>query len=146
MAKRYFVHLSAEERESLLGLSQRGRAAARTIRRALTLLLAVEGKSDESIAQVLHVGVSTVQRTRRRLAEEGLRAALEEHPRPGGRRRLSIRQQAVLAMLTSSPPPSGHQRWTTDLLAEELLRRGIVQTLSDETVRRALRELRPRSG
>ena len=54
MAKIYIVDLSAEEKEQLLELTSRGQAPARKMKRAQILLLANEGKKDETIAEVLH--------------------------------------------------------------------------------------------
>jgi putative transposase len=51
------------------------------VRRAQTLLLAADGRIDEDIAEALHIGVATVERTRRRFVEEGLESALRERPR-----------------------------------------------------------------
>lgn len=53
MFKKWTVLLSEEQEEQLLELVTRGNACARAIRRAHTLLLAWEGKTDEHIAAVL---------------------------------------------------------------------------------------------
>ena len=65
MAKRYRVTLSDKERERLDDLTRKGTASVRMVRRAQTLLLAAEERIDEDIAQALHIGVATVERTRR---------------------------------------------------------------------------------
>ena len=62
--KLYRVDLTPSERDALLALTQKGRTAARKIRRAQILLLADRGQTDTTIAQALAVGVSTVERTR----------------------------------------------------------------------------------
>ncbi len=43
-----------------------------------------EGYADETIAQMLHVGESTVHRTRQKCMDGGVEFALSEQPRPGG--------------------------------------------------------------
>ena len=73
VAKRYRVALTDEERQRLDDLTRKGTASARMVRRAQTLLLADEGRTDEAVAATLHVGVSTVERTRRRCVEGGRR-------------------------------------------------------------------------
>src|SRR5579859_6967732 len=88
MAVKYGVNLSAEERTQLQDLTRKGTVAARRATRAHILLHADEGAADEAIAQALHVGISTVHRTRQRCVEEGLEAALQERPRPGARRKI----------------------------------------------------------
>jgi transposase len=138
--KRYVVDLTAEERAALQALTQKGKAAARSIRRAQILLLADEGLTDAAIAQFLHIGHATVERTRQRLVEAGLPAALAEKPRPGARRKLDGKQEAFLVALACSAPPQGRDQWTMQLLADRMVTLGVVETLSDETVRQRLKE------
>jgi Homeodomain-like domain-containing protein len=68
MTIRYRVDLSEAERSELKALLRGGRRAARTLKRAQILLAADAGMPDETIAQSLGVGGSTVYRTKRRSA------------------------------------------------------------------------------
>ena len=138
--KLYRVDLSEAERTALLALIQKGKAAARKVRRAHTLLLAAEGKTDRQISEALHTGTATVERLRKRFVEEGLAAALAEKPRPGAERKLDGKQEALLVALTCSAPPEGRRHWTMQLLADRLVALGVVESLSDETVRRLLKQ------
>jgi transposase len=138
--KRYIVDLTSEERASLEAITRKGKAAARSIRRAQTLLLADEGLTDAAIAFRLNIGHATVERTRQRFVLEGLHAALSEKPRPGGTRKLDGKQEALLVALACSAPPEGRDTWSMQLLADRLVTLGVVETLSDETVRRRLKE------
>jgi transposase len=140
MTKRYRVDLTEEERAGLLALTKQGRAAARKIRRAQTLLLAADGLTDDAVAAALHIGRATVERTRKRFVEEGLEAALAEHPRPGGQPKLDGKQEAFLVALACSDAPEGRNHWTMQLLAEQMVALGVVESLSDETVRRTLKK------
>ncbi len=140
MKKMYLVQLSEGERRRLLDLLRRGRAPARQLRRAHTLLLAHEGLSDERIAETLHMGRSTVERTRKKYAEGGLERALNERPRPGQPRRLGGKQEAFLVALACSQAPEGRARWTMQLLADRLVELEVVDEISDETVRRTLKK------
>jgi hypothetical protein len=45
--------------------------------------------------------------------------ALNELPRPGGQCKLSGKQEAHLIAVACTPAPSGHTRWTLQLLAEQ---------------------------
>jgi|tagenome__1003787_1003787.scaffolds.fasta_scaffold18513651_1 transposase len=139
-AKRYVVDLTPEERSQLEALIQKGKASARSIRRAHTLLLAADGLADHAIAQALHIGHATIERTRQRFVFEGLAAALTEKPRPGGERKLDGKQEAFLVALACSAPPQGRAKWSMQLLADRMVSLGMVETLSDETVRRRLKE------
>jgi transposase len=139
MAKRYRVTLTDEERERLQALTRKGKASVRMVRRAQTLLLAEEERIDEEIAASLHIGVSTVERTRRRFIEEGLEASLREHPRPGARPKLGPKQQAFVVALACTKPPEGRERWTMQLLAERVVELQIVPDITDEAIRRLLK-------
>jgi transposase len=139
MAKRYRVTLTAEERERLEGLTRKGTAPVRMVRRAQTLLLAAEERTDEEIGQALRIGVATVERTRRRCVEEGLDASLRERPRPGARPKLGPKEQAFVVALACTKPPEGRDRWTMQLLAERVVELQVVPDITDEAIRRLLK-------
>ena len=141
MAKIYHVHLTDEERTYLLQFTKSGERSAREITRARILLLADEGHKDRDIAASLHTSTSTVERTRRRFVEENL-DALRERPRPGGRIRKKLDEKGVafLKTLAHSKPPQGQTRWTIQLLADRLVELKIVNSISDETVRKELKK------
>jgi transposase len=146
MNKRYIVDLTADERTDLLALVGKGMAPARKLTRARILLLADEGKTDEEIADALHVHRVTVERTRRRFVEGGAERALNEQSRPGGRPKLDGRQEAMLVALACSQAPEGRSRWTLQLLADRLVELAVVDGISDETVRRTLKKTRSSPG
>jgi len=83
--------------------------------------------------------VSTLERTRKRFVEGNLERALNESPRPGGKRKLGGKQEAYLVAVACSDPPEGKKRWSMQLLADRLVELGIVEEISDETVRRTLK-------
>ena len=140
MRKKYLVTLSEPERTQLRALLRKGHASARRIARTHILLLADEGHGDAAIATHVHVGALTVHRVRKRYAEAGLDAALGERPRPGGQPTLDHKQEALLIALTCSEPPDERPKWTMQLLADRLVAIGVVDTISDETVRRVLKK------
>ena len=139
MAKRYRVTLTAEERARLRDLTRKGTASARMVRRARTLLLAAEERTDEAIAAALQIGVATVERTRRRCVEEGVEAALRERPRPGARPKLGPKQQAFVVALACTKPPEGRKRWTMQLLADRVVELQLVPDITDEAIRLLLK-------
>ena len=140
MPKRYVVDLTAEERGRLEALTGKGRTGARRLTRAHVLLRAADGLTDAAIASGLGVWPSTVERLRRRFVEEGLEAALSERPRPGGARKLDGAAEAFLVATACSAPPAGRAAWTMQLLADRLVAVGLVGAISDETVRRTLKQ------
>jgi transposase len=136
----YRVSLEETEQQSLQALIQKGKASARKIRRAHTLLLAASGETDATIAQVLQVGLSTVERTRKRFVEEGLEAALNERPRSGGPRKLDASGEALIIATACTTPPAGYRRWTVRLLADRAVELGVSESVSRETVRQLLKK------
>ena len=140
MAIRYIVDLSEEERTTLKSLTAGGKHPARRIKRAQILLAAAAGQSDEGIAAAVRVGVSTVYRTKRRFVQGNVEHALQERPRPGASRKLSVSDEALLIATACSAPPQGRARWTLELLAGAMVRLTSHSKLSRETVRRRLEE------
>lgn len=67
--KQFRVELSEAERAELVLLISRGRAPARTIRRAHILLAAADDMFDADVAAALHTSDATVLRVRRRFAD-----------------------------------------------------------------------------
>jgi transposase len=134
----YRVDLSEEERIRLRMLTTQGQAPARVIRRAHLLLRASEGAPDHEVAAALHAHPTTVQRLRKRYCTEDLDAALYDRPRPGAEPKLDARGEAFLIALACSDPPEDRDGWTMQLLADRLVAVGLVEEISDETVRRVL--------
>ena len=146
MAKRYRVTLTQEEREQLHLMISRGKSDARKLAHARVLLQADESeggprRTDEQVASALDVSTRTVERVRERFVEQGLEAALL--PRPSKRayaRKLDGRQEARLIALACSGPPAGKARWTLRMLADEMVELEVIDSLSHETVRQALKK------
>jgi len=124
----------------LLDFIKSGTHSARKLNRARILLLADEGKSDPEIAEALHTGTATAQRTRQRFVEGNLEGALNERPRPGAQKKLDEKGEAVLETLAHSKPPAGRKRWTLQLLADRLVALKVVDSISHETVRQEARK------
>ena len=139
MNKKYVVDLTEEERAALHALTSKGTIGVRRYKRARALLGADAGETDAVIAARVGLHPVTLERLRKRLVEEGLEAALAERPRPGARRALGGRQEAHLLALACTTPPGGRKRWTMQLLADRLVELRVVERVSDETVRRALK-------
>lgn len=72
--------------------------------------------------------------------EGNLERALNEEPRPGGERKLTGKQEALLVATACANPPAGRARWTLELLADTLVKLTDHDSLSHETVRRRLAE------
>ena len=147
MNKKYIIRLSEEERARLTALVSRGKVAARKRLHAQVLLKADVGAAgpgwaDLKIAEALDVGERTIEALRQRCVEEGLDAALDRKPqcRPSRQRVLDGAQEAQLVALCCGKAPAGQARWTLRLLADELVRLEIVESISYETVRQVLKK------
>ena len=147
--KRYVVKLTAEERKRLDVLIQKGKAAARQLLKARILLkadasTAGEAWSDSRIAAALDTSIDTIARTRQRLVEGGLDAALTRKHSPNSARRRIFdgAAEAKLIALACSPPPKGRKRWTLTLLETAVVELNIVARASDNTIGRTLKKTR----
>ena len=147
--KRYVVKLTAEERKRLDVLIQKGKAAARQLLKARILLkadasTAGEAWSDSRIAAALDASIDTIARTRQRLVEGGLDAALTRKHSPNSARRRIFdgAAEAKLIALACSPPPKGRKRWTLTLLETAVVELNIVERASDNTIGRTLKKTR----
>ena len=89
----------------------------------------------------LKVGTATVERVRRRCVEEGVEAALGRKEQLNRRaKKLDGQGEAHLIALACGEPPEGRVSWTLQMLADGLVEREIVESISDETVRRTLKK------
>jgi transposase len=145
--KTHRVVLTDDERRRLRDFTTSGIASARELRRARVLLLADEGRLDAAIADAAGCCVATVERLRKRWAAEGVEATLVDRPRPGAAPLLEGKAEAVLVALACTDPP-GEERetWTMQLLADRLVALGVVDRISDETVRRTLKKTSSNPG
>ena len=141
MPKKYAVQLNAEERRELEAIVRRGKSSAKQIRRAHSLLMSADGKSDETIGELLRVTPWTVYNTRKRWTEERLSQGLADKAKAGRPPKLDGKQEAYLAALACSNAPEGRERWTLQLLADKLVQLNVIEEpVSYETVRDRLKK------
>jgi transposase len=146
MQKKYIVRLTDEERNMLQELISKGRTAAYKMKHANILLKAdVDGANwtDQQIAAAFSTSLNTVVNLRQRFVEHGFEAALGRKKRstPPRKKSLDGYQEARLIALRCSAPPSGYAKWTLRLLAEKLVELEVVEEISRETVRQALKKM-----
>jgi transposase len=140
------VLLSSDQREQFEAICRRQSVPAATLRRARILLLADDGhpdgrRPDHEIAAAVGLSERQIVRIRQRFVREG-DAALERKPRPSVPGKLDGVAEAHLVTLCCSPPPEGRDRWTLQLLCDELGRLQIVESVCRETVRKCLKKTR----
>ena len=78
------------------------------------------------------------------MGAHGLEAALnrQKPARPSRTPRLEGEGEARLIALRCREPPAGHARWPLRLLADQAVALDIVEAISHETVRQALKKTR----
>ena len=144
--KKYRIRLTTDEQQELKALVSRGRTAAYKQTHARILLMSDEaredgGMKDADISRALGVGLSMVERVRRRCVEEGIESALNRRKQLRRRRKiLDGEGEAKLIAMACGEPPEGRASWTLKLLADQLVECEIVETISTETVRMALKK------
>jgi transposase len=144
--EKYRVTLTTAERADLEQFISVGKRAARKLTHARILLLADttvgKGHSDDAIVDALGIGLRTIERVRKRFVTEGIAAAIAPKPQPPRPDKIKIKGdiEQKLVQLACSDPPEGRCHWTLELLADELVVLGLVDSLSTETVRQALKK------
>jgi uncharacterized membrane protein len=143
--EKYRVTLTAEERVGLEQLVSAGKAAARRLLHARILLLAdtsVSDEVDESIVDALGCSLRTVSRVRQQFVTRGLEAAIARKLQPERPDKVKIKGDVEqhLVTLACSDPPEGRCHWTLRLLGDELVALGLVERVSRETLRQALKK------
>ncbi len=79
----------------------------------------------------------------KRYQEGGLEAALYDAPRPGQKPLLDAEHGQRIIAMVCGPPPAGRARWTVRLIAQEAVKRKLVEHVGPETVRILASEPRP---
>jgi len=137
---RYSIQLTTEEREQLNRLIRGGKHSARIATRARILLKIDEGWKAPQVASALDVAEGTVYRVKRRYADAGLDGVLHDRVQTNRFRKLDQKAEAHLIALACSDAPEGYQRWTLQLLADQMVQLGLVDSLTYETVRLKLKK------
>ena len=149
---KYRITLTTEERAEMEHLVSVGKGAARKLTHARILLLADTAAggdhADDEIVAALGIGICTVGRVRKRLVTEGLLAAINHKRQPPRPDKIKIKGnlEQKLIQLACSDPPEGRCHWTLQLLADELVVLGLVEDISLESVRQALKKTTSNRG
>jgi transposase len=129
------VRLKKKERLRLKEMATKSREPARVVNRARILLLLEQGKGPKEICDGLDCAKETVNRVGKRYLKLGLERALYEDSRPGAARLLSERESQHIIAMVCGPPPEGRALWSTSLIADEAMKRGLCRRVGRETIR-----------
>ena len=146
--KKYVVHLTKTERSNLEKLVRSQKTSSLQTKRARVLLLSdmnhAEGRRpDWQIGEIIGFSEKQVRRIRQKYVLQGLEATLQRQVRAdaGIPQKIDGKVEAELVALACSTPPRGHQRWTLQLLVDEMCRLKIVTSVCPETVRKTLKKI-----
>jgi transposase len=155
------IIVTESQQKILLTLRNATTAPAHLRQRAAVILWAFEGRRNEEIADDVGLGRRPVGRWRRRWADawshlieieccetkadlrRAIQRVLSDEPRPGAPGKFTPEQVTqILAVACEPPEKSGRPitHWTGHELADEVVRRGIVASISTSQVHRYLRE------
>ena len=140
----YPVRLEDQQRRWLETMVHTSRTPAKHYLVARVLLMSDQSQGESShtdgqIAEALSISRRTVIRIKQRFIQGSLEVALTgSFPRERPERRcLDGKGESQLIHLACSQAPDGRQRWTLELLADQMVKLEYVEHISPETVRQA---------
>jgi transposase len=155
------ITITERQQEILRTLRNAVTAPSRLRQRASIILLAFEGHRNEEIAPQVGLAQGPVGIWRRRWARaferlihlecsethaklrRAIEAVLNDEPRPGAPGKFTPEQVTQILAVACEPPEKSHRpitHWTAQELADEVVKRGIVTSISPSQVARYLRE------
>ena len=155
------VQLTARQRACLEQIARRQTSPQRLVRRAKILLALETGATQCHVTRQMHLNRGTVRAWRQRwlafsskleqIEGDGgndkaltavIGAALTDHPRPGTPATFTAEQIVqIVAVACEDPTDSGRpvSHWTPREVADEVRKRGVVETISTRSVGRFLK-------
>ncbi len=143
------LSLTEVERNALERLVRRHSTSQQMALRGRIILEANAGKNNSQIGRSLGVSVETVRAWRKRwlslqsvaLADLSVQERLSDVPRPGRRSQITAEQICqVMAMACEQPKDRPISQWTGREIADEVMRRGIIQQISPRHAARLLKK------
>jgi len=155
------INVSQREQQLLQQITRCKTNSYRLVQRAQLVLFAATGMKNIMIGEQLQLSRTSVRQWRQRWLEsveqlqtaqaEGISdfelmqklvAVLSDEPRPGGPAKFSLEEIVqIVAVACEQPASSGRpiSHWTPRELAQEVVKRGIVQEISPRSVGRFLK-------
>jgi len=145
------VILTPEEKAGLQRLIRRHNVAQQVAKRAQIILAASEGKSNRQIVREMKVSIDMVRQWRQRwvdlqpiaLADLEIEERLQDLLRPGAPASITLDQVCqIQQMACEKPEESGRPitHWTNREIADEVMKRGIVEQISPRHAARFLKK------
>lgn len=145
MNHKYIVTLTDEERQELRTLIQKGRTQGYRIKHAQILMKLDEIPENQDwtydkIKEAYHATPHTISQIAKRFVTGGVEAALGRKEQVNRHRKIDGRVEAHIIAIACSEAPEGRERWTLQLIADELVRLGVVDSISDTAVMEILKK------
>ncbi|MGH9599815.1 MAG: helix-turn-helix domain-containing protein [Terracidiphilus sp.] len=129
------IELSRADRKQIEELLSGGVQPVRTVIRALVLRQMGAGRTTVEAGASVGVSAKAAWEIGKRYLEGGLPRAVYDAPRPGQKPLLDAEHGQRIIAMVCGPPPAGRARWTVRLIAEEAVKRKLVEHVGAETVR-----------
>jgi transposase len=147
------VHLTDGERQALEKLIKRHSTEQQVALRARIVLAAAAGQGNAQIGRELQVTVDTARLWRQRwldlqaipASELSAEERLQDLPRPGAPARITADQVCQIEALACEKPAASERpisQWTSREIADEIVKRGIVEQISPRHAARLLKSRR----
>ena len=144
------VELNTEERQGLLALVRRHTTAQQVALRGRIILMAADGLNNSQIGRQLDIDIETVRLWRNRwlglaaasLDDLSIEERLSDAPRPGAPARITPEQVCQIVALACETPGQSERpisQWSSREIADEIIKRGIVDKLSPRHAARLLK-------
>jgi putative transposase len=144
------VNLTAEEQAGLEQLVRRHNIGQQIALRGRIILAAGQGQTNSAIAASLKISINTAQCWRNRFAKAqgisyddlSLEDRLQDGLRPGAPRRITADQRCQIEALACEAPENSERpisQWTAREIADEVLKRKIVDQISPRHAARLLK-------
>lgn len=145
MNHKYIVTLTSEERSVLEELVAKGKTQGYRIRHAQILLKLDEIPENqkwtyEAIREAYGGTPYTISQIAKRFVTEGLEAALGRKEQQNRHRKVDGKVEARIISIACSDAPEGRDHWTLQMIADELVRLGVVDSISDTAVMNTLKK------
>ena len=145
MGKKYIVTLTDEERKELLELVNKGNTQGYKIKHAQILLGLDENQTTkkltrEEIRKAYRVNPSTISQIAQRFVEEGIASALGRKEQQNRFSKIDGKVEAHIIATACSESPQGRERWTLQLIADQLVQLNVVESISAVAVGKVLKK------
>ena len=132
------VTLTEEEKEELEQLIQRGGKGYRIKHAQILLKLdrrpENKGWTYDHISDAYGASRAMIAGVAKRFVMEGMEAALGRKVQENRARKVTGEAEAQICRIARSSPPEGKDRWTMQMIADELIRLEVVEYITDSTV------------